>query len=527
MSVLRVSFAIFGLGLLTACGGGSGNGGIGGIGAGGNGDYRPGVFQPSETFANRCARPRSGVDPATGSAYPDIQGSRTDENNFLRSWTYELYLWYREVPDLNPANYETFDYFDLLRTNALTSSGAYKDRFHFTYDSLEWYQLSQAGVSVGYGAQWLIDIVGQPGAQERRVVVAYTEPDTPATEAGLVRGDRILTVDGANAVTGNDLTTLSNGLFPADGTTHTFRVRKASGAEVTVTMTAEPITSDPVQNVTVLNPGTDPVGYLVFNDHIATAEAELIDAIQTLRAANVRDLVLDIRYNGGGYLAIASQLAYMIAGAQTEGQVFERMVFNDKHPSTNPITGQPLQPTPFYSTTLGFVLQPGARLPTLDLPRVYVITSVNTCSASEAIMNSLSGIGVEVYQIGTRTCGKPYGFYPRDNCGTTYFSIQFQGRNAQDFGDYGDGFKPSNDSSAGGAALPGCMVADDLTRALGDPLEARLAAALGFRASNNQQCPAPSSFAPGAQLKTGEGVTISDGFMIRSPLRENRIMYDM
>ena len=101
---------------------------------------------------------------------------------------------------------------------------------------------------------------------------------------------------------------------------------------------------------------------------------------------------------------------------------------------------------------------------------------------------------VEVYIIGSTTCGKPYGFYPMDNCGTTYFSIQFRGENAKNFGDYSDGFSPANQTGVVGTTVPGCSVADDFTHELGDPAEGRIAAALAFRASNNQACPAPSGF---------------------------------
>ena len=68
-------------------------------------------------------------------------------------------------------------------------------------------------------------------------------------------------------------------------------------------------------------------------------------------------------------------------------------------------------------------------MPTLNLTRVYVLTTADTCSASESIINGLKGAGVTVNQIGVTTCGKPYGFYPQDNCGTTYFSIEFRGVN--------------------------------------------------------------------------------------------------
>jgi C-terminal processing protease CtpA/Prc len=97
--------------------------------------------------------------------------------------------------------------------------------------------------------------------------------------------------------------------------------------------------------VTTVATASGNVGYMLFNDHIATAEQELIDAVNQLNTAGISDLVLDIRYNGGGFLDIASELAYMIAGnARTAGKTFESTVFNSKHPTTDPVTGDPLTP---------------------------------------------------------------------------------------------------------------------------------------------------------------------------------------
>ena len=96
------------------------------------------------------------------------------------------------------------------------------------------------------------------------------------------------------------------------------------------------------------------------------------------------------------------------------------------------------------------------------------MTGGMTCSASESIINGLRGVNVQVIQIGSTTCGKPYGFYPEDNCGTTYFSVQFKGVNAAGFGDYTDGFAPNNRTAAGGERLPGCSVRDDFGFALGN-----------------------------------------------------------
>ena len=485
------------------------------------GSTTSGAFAPSSTLADQCASPRTGTDPATGRAFPDRAGSTLTENSFLRSWTNELYLWYREVPDLNPASYSTAAYFEALKTPATTASGNPRDRFHFTYPTAEWVALSQSGVEAGYGAQWVI-LASRP---PRRVLVAYTEPGSPATAAGLDRGAEVLSVDGADLVNGNDaatIDTLNAGLFPAaPGGTHSFSILdRGSSTPRTVTMTAISVTSTPVQGVSTIGPGGT-VGYMLFNDHIATAEAQLIAAFAQLEAARVSDLVLDIRYNGGGYLDLASEVAYMIAGAgPTAGQGFEKMVFNDKHPVNNPITGARLTPVPFHNVSQGLSGPARQPLPALNLSRVFVLTGANTCSASESIVNGLRGVGVHVIQIGDTTCGKPYGFYPEDNCGTTYFSIQFQGVNAQGFGDYPDGFSPTNAASRPGVVLPGCAVADDFGHALGDPAEARLAAALGYRL--DERCPpASADVAAGGRAR---GLSVGDGLTHKSPWRQNRIL---
>ena len=168
-------------------------------------------------------------------------------------------------------------------------------------------------------------------------------------------------------------------------------------------------------------------------------------------------------------------------------------------------------------------------LPTLSLGRVYIIVGPGTCSASESIINGLRGVNVEVYVIGSTTCGKPYGFYPRDNCGTTYFSIQFRGENAANFGDYADGFSPANQPIATrGTPVPGCSVQDDFTHALGDANESRIAAALAFRASNNQSCPAATGIEPPHVSKSSLEFEIDESLRVSKPAaRLNRIVRKM
>ena len=502
---------VLGLLMLSACGGGGG-----GSSGGSAGTYTPGVFQPSSNYAAHCVAPRSGTS--------DVTGSVTDENNWQRSWTNELYLWYREVPDLNPASYTTPDYFTQLKTPATTPSGKPKDQFHFTYKTTDWIALSQSGQEVGYGVQWALISTTPP----RRAVIAYVESSVPAATlaANLSRGVEILTIDGVDLVnvsTPSGIATLNAGLAPSTaGESHTFGIRELNGTTRSVTLQAATVITSPVPTVKVLPTNAGPVGYILFNDHLATSEVALYNAINTLKGQAVTDLVLDIRYNGGGYLDIAAELAYMIAGpVPTAGRTFELTQFNDKYPNTNPVSGGAITPVPFYTRSLGFSsgLANNSPLPTLNLNRVYVITGNGTCSASEAVINGLRGVDVQVIQIGATTCGKPYGFFAPDNCGTTYFSIQFRGVNNKGFGDYADGFAPAANPALP-TQLPGCAVDDDFTHALGDVGENRLESALGYRATG--QCVALTTFTP--QSVGQRPLSSVEAVVPKSIWRTNRIL---
>ncbi|MGZ5200247.1 MAG: S41 family peptidase [Telluria sp.] len=485
--------------LLAACGGGGGapniatssgssgsTGGTtdpGGTGTGGTGtggtDAAPDPI-PTEnelwgSLWNSCAKPRTGVD-ATGHAYPDRQGTLLDELKFLRGWADAYYLWYKEVPaSLHMADYgNTLDYFAKLKTPLLTAAGTARDKYHFTYTSAEWDALNN-GLDLGYGITWSRNSATAP----RNWLVTVVEAGSPAAAAGLKRGDLLLDVDGIDFVNSADKASVDKinaGLFPkAEGETHTLTLRR-NGASLDVSMKAVTVSENAVKIVKVIDTPTGKVGYMDFETHNNVSEKQLIDAITQLKAANVTDLVLDMRYNGGGLLYVASELAYMIAGpTATSGKAFERLQYNDKTPAQPPLE--------FRSTAYGFSAPnpatPGATLPYLGLKRVTVLTTQNTCSASESVVNGLRGADIEVNLIGGQTCGKPYGFTPTPNCGTTYFSIEFQGVNDKGYGDYPDGLAPT------------CKVSDDLTHAQGDPAEGMLAAALAY--NQGKTCPASSS----------------------------------
>lgn len=504
---------------LSACGGGGGDGGS--VSSGNTPTWTQNSYPASSTYAAQCAAPRTGTNPLTGSAYTDQQGSVLRENFWLRSYMHELYLWYGEVADSNPASFSTTAaYFENRLTTAIMPSGHYKDRFSFTLPTSEWIAYALSGESAGYGVEWVI-VSGN--STQRDVRVAYVEPGSPAATAGLSRGDRVLSVDGTsidtNTSTGIDV--LNAGLWPSvTGQSHAFQVSRLAGGTVNINMTSATVTSTPVLQTQIL-PGN--VGYVLFNSHIATAEQQLVDAFTQLQTASVSDLVLDLRYNGGGFLDIASEVAYMIAGSQpTSGKVFERLTFNNQYAtSVNPVTGGSNTPTPFHTTTQGFSGTTGASLPVLNLTRVFVITSSATCSASESIINGLRGVGVEVIQIGGTTCGKPYGFYAKDNCGTTYFPVEFQGVNEAGFGDYAEGFTPQNSGNAYAVPVTGCSVADDFTQPLGSSAENGLEMALYYRTNN--VCTSAIAMEPRRTVLT-QGLDSEPLSMPQAPWKQARIL---
>ncbi|CDG85621.1 S41 family peptidase [Janthinobacterium agaricidamnosum] len=497
MKYLPVLGASVLLAVLAGCGGGGSPGAVSG-GAGGAGNGNPGQPVPPvnplvPTIANSenfCQAPR-------GAGFPDQQGTLTHELNWVRAWIDTTYLWYQDVPTFyKQEDYKTpVDYFAVLKSYGTTASGKPKDQFHFTYPTDVW-EASQQGVDFGYGMEWASNGVSAP----RNWIVTLVEPNSPAGQAGVRRGDRIVSVDGADLVHGSDSATvavLNAGLFPAKaGESHNFGLNR-HGVPVSVRLNAADVPVTPVQNVRTIDTPTGKVGYLTFNSHNNVSELQLIEAVQNLKTAGIGDLVLDLRYNGGGLLSVANQLAYMIAGPQASaGRVFERLTFNDKTAPQAPIL--------FSSTAAGLAAprpaNKGQALPYLGLKRVTVLTTPGTCSASESVINGLRGIDIEVNLIGGGTCGKPYGFYPAPNCGTTYFAVQFQGVNAKGYGDYADGMTPT------------CSVADDYSHALGDPAEGLLAAALQYR--NNKMCPTA-----GSATKLLASVSQSAGPQAMRPMR--------
>jgi hypothetical protein len=498
-------------GSLAACGGG-GSGRDGGS-----------TLQPSSVHAGKCAPDNTlAVDGGGNLLSRYTSGTLAEEKAWVRSYLDEAYLWYSEVPEVDaslppynvsPAQFALDAWFEALKTPAVTASGVRKDQFSFTMPTAQWNALAQTGVVGGYGIEWALASPTPP----RKARVAYVDAGSQAASGGVLRGDTVvaLVVDGAlvdfvNTTVPAEIDKLNTAMFsPVQGRQTTFRLRSNAGVERDVALTAAQVTTTPVKEAKVLDAVDGKVGYLLFNDFIVPGEGQLKAAIQDFQDAGVRDLILDLRYNGGGYLYMASQLAYMIAGpARTAGKTFERSIYSDKRSAATNSPGNDLQFFNVSSGMSGSGTTADSPLPSLALDRVYVLATAGTCSASESVINGLRGVDVEVVVLGAATCGKPYGFTARDNCGLSYFPVEFQGVNQKGFGEFADGFAPT------------CAVADDLGNPLGSESEGLLAAALAYR--GGASCAAIA--AGNATVKDGRGVPGPAATIVRPPWRSGKFL---
>jgi len=196
------------------------------------------------------------------------------------------------------------------------------------------------------------------------------------------------------------------------------------------------------------------VGYVFFRNFVQPSTAALNAAFHTLREAGAEELVLDLRYNGGGLLSVAQHLGGLIGGEATNDQVFVELFHNDKQQSRNSVLRfqRPAE-------AIGFT-------------RLVAITTRGSASASESVINGLRPF-LPVTLVGDTTFGKPVGQYGFDFCTRTLYPVAFEARNARGEGDYYGGIHVD------------CAAADDLDDALGDPDEASLGEALAFLRSGH------------------------------------------
>ena len=382
--------------------------------------------------------------------------TRTSQNLFVRDVLDDYYLWYQELPRLNPSNYaspeaylEAARYRPLDETFSYITSRAANDAFYS--DS----QFVGVGIST------------DTAATELRVLQVF--PDSPASEAGFSRGDRIVEINGRSVpdlVASGEIGNAFGANQP--GVTVSVAVRPRQGVERTVTLTKRIVTIPTVSLTRTFQVGGRTVGYLLFRNFVEPSYDALDAAFAALREAGATELVIDLRYNGGGLVDVAVHLGGLIGGSLTQGRVFAEFRHNDRKTALN--------------ETLRFS-QPAQAL---TLSRVLVITTRSSASASELLINSLRS-HLPVVVIGDATYGKPVGQYSFAFCDKVLAPVSFTLVNADGQGDYFGGIAPT------------CSAADDVEHDLGAADEASLAEAFQFIRIGN--CSAPRSAARALRVR--------------------------
>jgi C-terminal processing protease CtpA/Prc len=225
--------------------------------------------------------------------------------------------------------------------------------------------------------------------------------------------------------------------------------RTLGGEERSARLVKRPVTIPTVSHTSVYDVGGRKVGYIMFRNFVEPSVAALDAAFAQLKAAGATELVLDLRYNGGGLVSVAQHLASLIGGRRTQDQLFAEFFHNDRHPELNRL------------------VRFEEKANTLNLTRLVVVTTRASASASELVINALRPF-IPVTIVGDTTFGKPVGQYGFPFCDKVLNPVAFILRNADGQSDFFNGFAPD------------CRAADDLEHAFGDLQEASLAESLTF-----------------------------------------------
>lgn len=410
----------------------------------------------------------------------------------------EIYYWYESLPDyttfapreyytssdmldnldaelfgiteyaINPSTGKSYEY-----VSASSSSPKYSFIQEGSTSSSDQGSVSLTGVGDDFGLA--LTLVSSADLRVR-----YAISGGPAADAGLKRGDRILTVNGASVST-YSVSQLNSAL---EASTISLTYQRTGQASQSTTLTRTTYTVDPVFTQAVWTDQGENVGYLAFLMFSGDYEASLVSAFSTFADAGVTHLIIDLRYNGGGYVDIAEYLADLIAPSSLQGNDMYVEEFNDKmqrgkasilkYQTLYDSEGNAIAYNGRNATYADVDYSEDANTYSFDkegsletVTHLYVITSGNTASASELLINAFRPY-MPVTLFGQTTYGKPVGFFGIQLGDYSVYMTNFRVINADGESDYYAGFDPDVTAS------------DDYTHDFGDPEEGMLADVLDY-----------------------------------------------
>ncbi|WP_025007096.1 S41 family peptidase [Marinilabilia salmonicolor] len=320
-----------------------------------------------------------------------IDGDVLMINNFIKENMEIYYFWNEELPDIDQEKEEdSEEYFYKLLKDP-------EDRWSFITDDYPALVKYFSGIekSTGYSLQLMYL---NSTSNQVIAVIEYVHPDTPAEEAGLKRGDIIIKIDGQLINDENYSDLLARTSFEI--TLGEIVGGNTSDLEPTIPIQAMEINLNPIVKTNIIDTLGHKIGYLAYTSFVFDYNDDLEAVIQEFKQAGVTDMVLDLRYNGGGSVATAELLGSMLVPTGNAGNVFIETVYNTV--VTNSLNQDPDLPDDF------FLRKFTEHESNLNLDKLYVFTTESTASASEMIIYGLEPY-MDVVQIGTQTHGKYYG----------------------------------------------------------------------------------------------------------------------
>lgn len=349
------------------------------------------------------------------------------QNQWAYNFMTDGYLFYDQVPVVDPQSYAS--------PNALVRDVRFAERDDFSNVS----NATRSSLAFEEGREFGLGFRIRRDAQNIRRFATVLN-DSPFGRAGVERGDIPLSINGLSVddeQLGEIFQTQVIGT-PDSPATSTWRIQKRDTGEVQeLQFTTAEYNINTVVGLNTFSGGglSGNVGYLAFDRFLETSEAELDNALNFFVEANIQELILDMRYNGGGRVSIARLLASVIGGSQLSNQLLMSYEFNDRYSENN--------------FALRFLESAGQN----GLSRLIVLTTGSTASASEIVIAGLQPY-IDVVVIGQRTTGKPFISYGYDRCDERLNVIE------------AEGFNQAGNSVFGGIE-PTCFAEDDLSNDLG------------------------------------------------------------
>lgn len=393
-----------------------------------------------------CSKEKS-ID--TGGNTPPPTGDSVTEADKLNDTTLEyskdIYLWYNQIP----STFDARSYADpsevMVAIRQYSNEPGFTqpvDRWSFAIKQAEWDNIS-SGVYEDFGMNVFFLAEGD-------LRVRAIEKNSPAGQAGIHRGWQIVKVNNNTNITTGNASFLVDAIY--NSTTSSFTFKKPDGTTVDITLNAASYQEDPIYLDTVYNTGGKTVGYLVFNSFLGDTSQIYTGfdrVFNKFQQAGVNEVVVDLRYNGGGYVSVQQKLANYLVSAVADGDIMMNQEYNDKYSQ--------------YNETTRF-----GKLGTLNLNRIFFIVSQGTASASELLINNMKP-WMDVKIVGPEASyGKPVGYFPIPVGDWYIFPVSFRSTNKNGEGKYFNGLAPDK------------LVADGLDKDWGDQDEACLSSIIKY-----------------------------------------------